>query len=63
VRKEQVLREVALDAEKLFAPIGLDLGADGPEQVAVSIVAEMLAVHARREPSHLRVRQAGIHAS
>ena len=63
VRKEQVLREVAVDADKLFAPIGLDLGADGPEQVAVSIVAEMLAVHARREPSHLRARQAGIHAS
>ena len=33
--------------DRLFAPVGLDLGADGPEQVAVSIVAELLAVHSR----------------
>ena len=28
-RKEQVLREVPLDGAKLFAPIGIDIGADG----------------------------------
>lgn len=62
VRRDQVLRELALDTEKLFAPVGLDVGADGPEQVAVSIVAELLAVHARRDGGHLRSRQGGIHA-
>ena len=61
VRREQVIGEMALDADKLFAPVGLDIGADGPEQVAISIVAEMLAVHARREPIHLRARPRGIH--
>ena len=61
VRREQVIGELALDADKLFAPVGLDLGADGPEQVAVSIVAEMLAVYARRQPIHLRARAGGIH--
>jgi xanthine/CO dehydrogenase XdhC/CoxF family maturation factor len=62
-RKEEVLRQLgAGEPEKLFAPVGLDLGADGPEQVAISIVAEMLAVHAGREPSHLRARAGGIHA-
>jgi len=61
VRREQVIGELALDASKLFAPVGLDLGADGPEQVAVSIVAEMLAVYAQRKPMHLRERAGGIH--
>ncbi|HZR10902.1 MAG TPA: XdhC family protein, partial [Myxococcales bacterium] len=61
VRREEVLGEAQVDAAKVFAPIGLDLGADGPEQVAVSIVAELLAVNARRDPIHLRARTGGIH--
>jgi xanthine dehydrogenase accessory factor len=61
VRREQVLRDLNVDGSPVFAPVGLDLGADGPEQVAISIVAEMLAVHARREPGHLRARKGGIH--
>jgi xanthine/CO dehydrogenase XdhC/CoxF family maturation factor len=61
-RKEHILRELgAAQPEKLFGPVGLDLGADGPEQVAVSIVAEMLAVNAGREPTHLRDKPGGIH--
>jgi len=61
VRREQVLRDVQVDAERLFAPVGIDLGADGPEQIAVSIVAELLAVNARRRGGHLRERAGGIH--
>jgi xanthine dehydrogenase accessory factor len=61
-RKEELLRQLGLgDEGKLYAPVGIDLGADGPEQVAISIVAEMLAVHAGREPGHLRARRRGIH--
>ena len=61
VRREQVLRDVPVDGERLFAPVGIDVGADGPEQIAVSIVAELLAVHARRAAGHLRERSGGIH--
>ena len=61
-RREELLKQLASEAPKLFAPVGLDLGAEGPEQVAVSIVAEMLAVRAGREPAHLRDRHGGIHA-
>lgn len=61
VRREEVLGDLAVDGAKVFAPIGLDIGADGPEQVAVSIVAELLAVNARRQPIHLRARSGGIH--
>jgi xanthine dehydrogenase accessory factor len=48
--------------ERVFGPVGLDLGADGPRQVAISIVAELLAFTARREPRHLSARQEAIHA-
>jgi xanthine dehydrogenase accessory factor len=54
-----------LDAEgdsRVFGPVGLDLGADGPEQVAVSVVSEILALRARRAPTHLREREIAVHA-
>lgn len=61
-RKEELLRQLGVEEpERLFAPVGLDLGAEGPEQVAVSVVAEALAVHAGREPVHLRAKKSGIH--
>ena len=40
----------------------LDLGADGPEQVAISIVAELLSVWSGRELRHLRARETAVHA-
>ena len=52
----------ATGADRLFAPVGLDLAADGPEQVAVSIVAELLAVRAESAPQHLREKEGVIHA-
>jgi xanthine dehydrogenase accessory factor len=49
--------------ERVFGPVGLDLGADGPEQVGVSIVAELLAVLSCRTPRHLREREEAIHST
>jgi len=61
-RSEEILRQLGSGpADRLFSPVGLDIGADGPEQVAVSIVAELLSVHSAREPNHLRARTRGIH--
>jgi xanthine dehydrogenase accessory factor len=48
--------------QRIFGPVGLDVGAEGPEQIAISIVAELLAVRARQQPGHLRARGAAIHA-
>jgi xanthine/CO dehydrogenase XdhC/CoxF family maturation factor len=69
-RTEQMLAELAeagvepipADRDVLHAPAGLDLGAEGPDEVAWSIVAEMLAVHRGRTGGPLRERAAPIHA-
>ena len=49
------------DLAVLHAPAGLDLGADGAEQVATSIVAEILAVLHGRGGGPLRDRPGPIH--
>ena len=40
---------------RVFAPLGLDIGADSPAEIAVSVVAEILQVLRRREGGHLRL--------
>jgi len=62
-RTAAILREIGFPGDRrVYGPVGLDLGADGPRQVAMSIVAELLAFTARREPRHLCERQEAIHA-
>jgi xanthine dehydrogenase accessory factor len=45
LEKEGMPRELF---EKVFAPMGLEIGAESPEEIAISVVAEMIAV--RRAP-------------
>lgn len=45
----------------IHAPIGLDIGAEGPDEIAVSIVAEILAVKNQRNGQSLRNREGKIH--
>ncbi|MDH3498426.1 MAG: XdhC family protein, partial [Gemmatimonadota bacterium] len=63
-RVDRILQELGQDAsERVFGPVGLDIGANGPEQIAVSVLAEILAVRAGRTPRHLRGRKGPIHAA
>ena len=47
--------------ERTFGPAGLDLGGEGPEEIAAAIVAEILAVSAGRSAGFLRRRSGPIH--
>jgi xanthine/CO dehydrogenase XdhC/CoxF family maturation factor len=48
---------------RLHAPIGLDLGSETPEEIAIAIVAEIQAVLTDRAAGFLKHRQAPIHCS
>ena len=51
----------AADLAAIHAPAGLDIGADGAEEVATAIIGEILAVLRGRGGSPLRERQGPIH--
>lgn len=65
-RTAQLLADTGLEkadtASQIHSPIGLDLGADGPEQVALSVVAEIQATFNGRRGGSLRERAGSIHS-
>ena len=70
-RTERLLSEADLPGAALgqrslarvHGPAGLDIGAEAPEQIALSIVAEIEAVAARRRGGVLKRRRAPLHES
>ena len=64
-RTHELLGELgrrADDDPRLHAPIGLDVGAETPEQIALAIVGEVQAVQRRRAGGKLRSRTRPLHA-
>lgn len=49
--------------KRLFAPVGLDVGGDGPDAIALSIIAEASAVMGGRSGMHLRDKRGPLHAA
>jgi len=66
-RTERILRNVgaegSMDEGRVYGPVGLDIGTDGAEQVALAVIAEILAVRSGRRARSLRERQVAIHAA
>ncbi len=68
-RTEQILEELTANGEnftpeqlsRLYAPVGLDIGADTPEGIALSIIGEIQSVLANRDGGHLRNRKGSIY--
>ncbi len=68
-RTERMLSEIAartgentVPDGRLFGPVGLDIGGEGPEAIALSIAAQIAAVTADRSAGHLRDRKAPLHS-
>jgi xanthine/CO dehydrogenase XdhC/CoxF family maturation factor len=72
-RTERMLSELAAgggafrlgeeERERLYSPAGLDIGANSPAEIALSIVAEMRAALDGRRGGTLRERRGSIHGS
>jgi xanthine dehydrogenase accessory factor len=60
-RVERVLELAGVADMDIHGPVGLDLGAQSPTEIALSIIAEILAVTRGRQGGALRARTGGMH--
>lgn len=59
--KEEGIDISKADENRIFSPVGLDIGAASPEEIALSICAEIKAVFAGRNGGNLRLRDRPIY--
>ncbi|RMI06702.1 MAG: XdhC/CoxI family protein, partial [Calditrichaeota bacterium] len=61
---DEVRDELPLTCEitnRIYSPVGLDIGAETAEEIALSVIAEIMAVLHNREGGSLRERRGPIH--
>jgi xanthine/CO dehydrogenase XdhC/CoxF family maturation factor len=67
-RTERMLADMASAGEnvrvgsRIYSPVGLDTGGDGPDSIALAIIAEVSTVVNQRSGGHLRDSSAPLHA-
>src|SRR2546427_137307 len=69
IRTEKILDELRRDGVtisdrdrgRIFAPLGLDLGSETPEEIALAVIGEIQAVESGRRGGFLRERKGPIH--
>ncbi|MEJ7693676.1 XdhC family protein [Daejeonella sp.] len=69
VRSEKIWKELSdegheispADMERIYAPVGLDIGAVTPEEIALSLAAGIKAAFAKRDGNFLKFRDTPIH--
>ncbi|MFN2439480.1 MAG: XdhC family protein [Chitinophagaceae bacterium] len=57
-------KRIMIDDEKMqhiYSPVGLDIGAETSEEIALSITAEIKAAFSKRQASSLKEKETGIH--
>ena len=59
--KEAGLAVAEHDLAKVYSPVGMDIGAETPEEIALAILAEIRAVTTGRTAGFLRDRRGSIH--
>ena len=59
-RKDRLLQTLGVKAtrirDRVFGPIGLDIGAEAPEEIALSIIAGILAAMNQRDGRQLNTK-------
>jgi xanthine/CO dehydrogenase XdhC/CoxF family maturation factor len=50
------------NSDRVFAPVGLDIGGDGPDAIALAVIAEISAVINGRKGGHLRDKKGALHS-
>lgn len=49
--------------DRVYSPVGMDIGGDGPDAIALAVIAEVTAVSNSRSGGHLRDKRGPLHAS
>ena len=59
IEKSDLISEDFFD--KIYGPAGINIGAETPQEIAISILAEILSVIRNQKPIYLKDKQIGIH--